>query len=247
MRLEKFTSSEVYNLMSEGKGSQVGKPFYTYIRNKLFEHQAGRELTNSSNAKPTAWGTYMEKYVFENYLKYSKMDLESKNVIPYLGEIEELHDFYCGTPDLIGANSVGDIKCPFTLVSFLIAFNCVDILELIKVHPDGEKFYWQLISNAILTGKDNCTLTFWVPRGYRIEEYGEEESEILRIHDQIKNCGDPTMQWGLWADTEELPYLLNKETAQIKTFEFEATKTEKQRLLDRLVLATKELKRLLNG
>ena len=66
--------------------------------------------------------------------------------------------------------TVADVKCPFTLKSFcqlVDAWELGGISAIKAYHPDGKKFFWQLVSNAILTGADYAELIVFVP--YRSE------------------------------------------------------------------------------
>lgn len=244
IRNGRFTSSEIGRLMkSDKKGTGFGADAITYIYEKLYAIQAGRTIDNDINSKPTSWGNFLEQYVYETYFGFSGFELDSKRTIKYEGEIEEIRGYYCGSPDLIGADTVGDIKCPFTLKSYLQAYNCKDIYELIEKHPSGAIYFWQLISNAILLDKPKCKLAFFVPSG--IIRDGQTETEIERIQAKIRDCGDESMYWARFKNIDDFPYIKNPETENFKLFEFEATKEAKEQLLDRLQLAVKELKNLL--
>jgi hypothetical protein len=241
-RLGKFTSSTIQALTTSDKRKKKkagpGVSFYTHIEEKLFEIQAGRQLTDS-NSRATSWGNYMEKYVYETRLKYSGAELQSKTFIVHPDPI--FQGMYGGSPDIVGESRVGDIKCPFTLKSYLQAYSCKDITELRDKHQDGEKYFWQLVSNSILTGRPVCDLYFWIPRGYALPDQGEEEPEIFTIHERMRDSVDLSVKWVMWCDTEDLPYLLNKDTLQFKHFEFEPTELEKEFLLDRVGQAVRLL------
>lgn len=244
IRNGRFTSSEIGRLMkTDRKGTGFGADAITYITEKLYAIQAGRRIDNDINSKPTSWGNFLEQYVYETYFGFSGFELDSKKTIKYEGEIEELHGFYCGSPDLIGADTVGDIKCPFTLKSYLQAYNCKDIEELRENHPSGELYYWQLISNAILLNKSKCQLAFFVPSG--IIRDGQTETEIERIQAKIRGSEDKNMFWANFKEIDDFPYIKNPDTANFKLFEFEATEEAKSKLLDRVELAVTELKKLL--
>lgn len=66
LRFGRFTSSEVYKLMSSGKAKgSFGKPALTYIEEKNMERRLGRGLNVEQNARPMTWGSLLEGYVFD--------------------------------------------------------------------------------------------------------------------------------------------------------------------------------------
>ena len=65
MRIGNFTSSEIFNLMANGKKEgELGAPALTYIKECNMERRLGRQLENDQNARPTSWGNLCEGYVF---------------------------------------------------------------------------------------------------------------------------------------------------------------------------------------
>jgi hypothetical protein len=96
-----------------------------------------------------------------------------------------------------------DIKCPMTLKSFcqlvdplyngLSGLQAMD--EVRRTHKDGDKYYWQLVSNAILTGSSHAELIVYVPY----------QSELQAIKSM---CEGNSKAYFIWASSEdELPYL----------------------------------------
>ena len=164
MRIGNFTSSEIGALMSNGKkAGSLGAPAITYIQEKNFERKLGRALENETNARATTWGTLCEAIVFKALgLEYSCI---SKNSI-----LHPEYNFWSGSPDSVCHEEEGctvvDIKCPFTLKSFcqlVDAWALGGIQALREYHKDGDKFYWQLVSNAILTGCNTAELIVFAP------------------------------------------------------------------------------------
>ena len=69
-------------------------------------------------------------------------------------------------------------------------------------HNDGEKYYWQIVSNAIITGKSKGELIIFCPYHSQLDELRmlaqNMPSDVLSHYYWIANSMD-----------NELPYLLN--------------------------------------
>ena len=97
-------------------------------------------------------------------------------------------------PDSLRDGVVGDIKCPFTLLSFVDQIKAHEAgLEAFKKEcPD---YYWQLISNAILSNRNRIEAIVFVP-------YLDELTAIRALAET-----NPDLGWMKYASDEELPYL----------------------------------------
>lgn len=230
-RLGNFSSSKIWMLASNGKAKDsIGAPFYTYVKEKQREKRLGRPLENDHYSKPTTWGSFVEQFAFNELpLSYK---LESKK--------RYFHDSisnFCGAPDTIIDNIVGDIKCPYTLNSFC---NAVDSMKENKNVAEALKqvkkeWYWQLISNSILTKRDTCELTLFVP-------YEDQIEEIKEAAYQLDGPDQRKFEWIFYADKETLPYLIKgKYYNNIYTFGFKAPKEDKEFLISRVEQAEKLL------
>ena len=194
MRTGNFTSSEIVALMTNGKKEgELSAPAWNYIKECNMERRLGRPLENEANARATSWGSLVEKHVFHILpLEYSS--------ISHATIVHADFPFWAGTPDSIcyeDEKTVADIKSPFTLKSFC---QLVDSWELGGIagirayHKDGEKFYWQLVSNAVLTGCTHGELIIFCPY----------KSELVQIR-ELALMDD--LNWILYADENELPWL----------------------------------------
>jgi hypothetical protein len=67
-------------------------------------------------------------------------------------------------------------------------------------HKDGDKFYWQIVSNAILQGNDLGELIVYMPYFSELEEI----RIMARHHEQAGKY-----KWVSWASDDELPYLID--------------------------------------
>jgi hypothetical protein len=230
-----FTSGNIGKLMSNGKAKgEWGAPAWTYIEEKNMERRLGRPLNDDVDSKPTTWGKLCEGKVFEllglDYELISDKTLRHPTV-----------DCWCGTPDAIhhgNPSAVVDIKCPKTMKSFC---NLVDAwqtggLEALRqvtsgYNKVGELYYYQLVSNAILTGLDFAELIVFVP--YR--------SELQSIRELASNWNGEKQHRYRWidlADDDELPFLPDGgHYKNLNVMRFEIPQEDKQALHDRVIAA----------
>lgn len=248
LRVGNITSSEgAVAIMSNGKAKgSFGKPALTYIDECNFERRLGRSIDTESNAKPLTWGKLVESRVFE--LLGLEYQLVSKETIQH-----PTIDYWVGSPDankFDEGKTVVDIKCPITLKSFcqLVApvyeelYDAGDIdhglvaMNVIRAeHRDGDKYYWQLVSNAILTNSKFAELIVYCPY----------KSELDAIREMIAK-GDGEMQskygWINWAQDNELPWIPDGGYYKnINVIRFEVPAEDKIALHQRMVEAGKLL------
>jgi hypothetical protein len=206
------------------KGS-FGTPALTYINEKNMERRLGRSLKDETDAKACDWGHVSEEYVLSMLgLEYSVIHRETI--------VHPDYDYWAGTPDSIcygEENTVVDIKSPFTLKSFCTLVDAWErggIEAVRNEHKDGDKFYYQLVSNACLTGCNWGELVVFCP-------YERELDEIRRIG-QINGVS--------WMDYADLPFLIEgNHYKNINKFRFPIPEADKIALHKRVVEAGKLL------
>lgn len=208
-----------------------GKPFYSYIKTKRRERAVGRSLDNEARANSLDWGNLCEKISHEDpkllgleYELVSKTRYKHKS-LPW-----------SGMPDEIVRTKkpkVSDIKCPFTLISFLDIYEAIDeadkkeYAEILKaVKPE---WYWQLISNSILTDINTCELILFMPKRSRLEEIRKASEFSGKYY--FHNKSDFELPWT--ADNSDIP--------EITKITFEAPGEDKKHLIERVTLATELL------
>lgn len=197
-RIGNFTSSNIYKLLTKNrKGDGLGAPGLEYIEEKNFERKLQRSLNDESNARPLSWGTLLESFAFEALgLEYK---LSSTETIQH-----PTIKFWCGSQDgnkFDEGKTVIDIKAPMTLKSFCQLASCKDIGEVRENHKDGEKYYWQLVSNAILTDSKWGELIIYMPM--------LGDLPLIRNAAGIKlEDGEQKYYWIRAASDDELPYLV---------------------------------------
>lgn len=203
-RIGNFTSSEIGALTKEGKkAGTFGAPALTYIAETNMERRLKRSLTDETNARPVTWGKLLEGFVNDMLgLEYRLCNSETviHPEIPY----------WSGSPDCEKDDTIGDVKCPITLKSFC---QLVDPLyngltgmeamnEIRENHKDGDKYYWQIVSGAILRNKKFGELIVYMPY----------QSELPAIKMLAQNVSGELLNkhyWIMMAGDDELPYLLD--------------------------------------
>jgi hypothetical protein len=205
-----FTSSGIVAITTKDRsGKNFGAPALTYISECNYERWLQDTIDAEFNAKPTSWGKWVEELVFGklgmDYSLTSDITLQHPN-IPY----------WVGSPDgykhVDGKKeAVIDFKAPFTKKSFVqlvlplyLGYTGMEAMLAIRdgfnhngfeypKHKDGDKFYWQLVSNAIITGCDYAELIVYMPY----------VSELL----EIKNlAGDnPELRWLDYTPEDQIP------------------------------------------
>ena len=230
-----ITSSGAYHLIAgttaqrQKQGFLWGVTGDTYIKEINWERKLGRSLDKDVDAKPMKWGSLVEKRAFE-VLPLSYQLISDETIvhprIPY----------WVGTPDGIkGNDTVIDIKCPFTMESYCQFADCTTIEQVRKDHKDGEKYYWQIVSNAILLGMDKGELIIYCPY----------QSELPAIREMANNVAVEDMHKYYFianAFDDDLPYLLDGgHYKNIHIIAFDIPKEDKELLISRVLAAGKHL------
>ncbi len=221
-RIGNFTSSEIYRLVGKGvKKDSLSKPALTYIEEKRMERRLGRPLGTESNARQLRWGQAMEPYA--NMLNGKDVIYSSSDT-----HVHPFYSFWSGSRDYQrGENTVGDYKCPYTLKSFVQliqplydGLDGIDAMNWIRTnHMDGEKYYWQLVSNGCIGDFTHAELCVFMPYKDQLDDIKEDIEGI------------PEYDFMRWAIEGELPYLIEGgEFQNINTIRFEIPQEDKDLL-----------------
>ena len=164
IRIGRFTSSEIYNLMANGRAKDsVGAPFFNYVKKKRQERKMGCSFGSNDSGKATKWGSFVEWWLM--YKRPDIIGLEYTLTPSTTTAHKDYSDYWAGSRD--GYNNltqaVIDLKCPWTRESFADFADCQTVDEVRENHRDGEKYYWQLVSNACIAGVDNAELVIFLP------------------------------------------------------------------------------------
>lgn len=225
-RIGCFTSSKIFNLMKEGsKKGTPGKPFFTYIDEKKFEKKLKRSINTELSTRPMLWGSFLEgrvhdmlgmgyRHVFDETLQHPK------------------YNYWSGSPDFINDadDVVCDSKCPQPKAFCELVENCSKGIKAFK--DNHEDYYWQLVSNALITGKNNIELIVYMPY----------ESELEEIRNSVENA-DLEEPWKYRFITEslkcELAYLPDdSEYKNLNIFRFPLDKLDANLLTQRVLEAS---------
>jgi hypothetical protein len=223
-RIGNFSSSKIAALTKKDRsGKGFGVPAMTYIEEKRMERKLGRSLSTETNARATSWGKLCEP------IAYSRLGFDYE-LVSNETLVHPDYPFWVGSPDLLAyplntPRKVGDIKCPATLKSFCQFADCMTepdpIASIRENHPDGETYYWQLVSNAILTDTQYAELIVFCP-------YREDLAEI-----RLTAMDDPKYRWVEYAEDWELPFLIiGMHYNDIYTFLFEVPQSDIDLLTD---------------
>lgn len=241
-----FTSSSIAELMTKTDINNIlaGKPVKdelskdarTYIQKKNYERRLNRALVKEVNSRPVVWGQACEPRIF-NIVDTSYQDTHKKTLT------HPEFTFWKGTPDAIrhtDNKAVADFKCPFTMDSFCkLVDKLYDglsgwevMLWLIENHQSGQDYFWQLVSNAILTGCDYTELIVYAPF----------KSEIQEIQDSVMMMDDAKQyrfKWIAYADVDELPWIPDTGSIynNVNKIEFAIPQEFKDALTSRVQLA----------
>lgn len=233
-RIGNITSSEIVALVSENSAKTgFGKPGLTYIDECNMERRLLRSISDESNARPLVWGKLVEKKAFDLLGLEYVLSSQDTSVHPTI-------DYWAGSADgfkHVVFKTVVDIKCPMTLKSFCTLVDCKSISEIRDKHKDGEKFYWQLVSNAIISDCKSAELIIYMPYKSELQDIRDlaadvEPSELYK-HFWIANGND-----------EELPHLIEGGYYKnLNIINFDIPQSDKDFLTERVKMAGKLLQK----
>ena len=229
-RVGTFSSSSIWRLMTNDKSGYIGKAGLSYIKEKQWEILLGRELVPDKDSRPTSWGTYIENRVFDMLSTSYEMETHKRYVHPD-------NPFWSGSPDVVvnSASVVGDIKSPWTLSSFCEAVDALGNIEKFKdLKPE---WYWQLVSNGILTGKNYAESIVYMP-------YKKELKEIKRSLIDLPEGQMSRFAFINFLEEDQLPYIPddNKFYKNLNKWRFAIPLEDTNKLIERVTIATKLLK-----
>jgi hypothetical protein len=236
LRIGKFTSSDIVRLVKFGKDKKSPSvAFYTYVYEKYKEHILGKALETDKYSKDIAWGEFLEFYY-----KTFKLPLNGK----YSKADTKVHEnlLWAGTPDYYTDTKVGDIKAPKSTTFLDASLLCETIEDYIEYMDMGEKYYWQLVSNALLFGKTECELTIYCPY--------QKELEDIRCFEPDPNDAamHPRYTWIPNHTDSELTHIPNdSKVKNIKIINFIPKEEDVILLYSRVAKGTELLKALIDG
>lgn len=232
LRIGNFTSSGIYALIKFARDKKsFGGAAITYIMEKRFERMLGRSINLQVDSRPLLWGKANESFAF------SQLGLEYKLCSQETMQHPTI-DFWCGSPDgFNGADCIIDLKCPMTPLSFMRAYVSENIEQFRELHQDGDKYFWQIVSNAILTGVKYGEIIFFCPYFSQLEKVKQLSVDIEFT--KMKN----EYAWIFHAPENELPYIPDGcGVKNIKIIRWEISQEDKDFLTERVECAGELLK-----
>lgn len=186
----------------------------TYIEEKMYERRLGRSLSTEVNARPTLWGKCLEPMAFSRLpIGY---ELTSDKTIQH-----PLYPFWVGSPDGVSDSVVFDIKCPYTLKSF-----CKLVDPQTDLKDYAPEYYWQLVSNVILTGKTEAELIVFCP-------FKKDLDEI-----RLRALDSDDFRFIQYLDDREMPYLIEGGYYKdVNIIRFTVPQSDKDALTERVEMA----------
>jgi hypothetical protein len=235
-RIGNFTSSQIFRLMSKGRGSfsleNTGAAYHSYIEEKRLETRMGRSLGTEVHTQAMAWGKFMEMYVF------SLIGIEYK-ITSLTTDVHPTIKRWAGSKDLIVPGvKVSDIKCyqPKKFGEYTDALLRGDVVELREKFPQE---YWQLVSNAIINGVDKGEAITFMP-------YERELEEIREMAENYDGSDQWKYRFIAEGDKSSLPYLPNDGYYKhLNEFEFLIPQEDIDNLTARVEMAIVELEKQL--
>lgn len=216
-----FTSSQIWRLCTDLKKEvSACKPALTYIKEKVAEERLGRSINIRKESNATKWGTFVENRVHDLLGFEYRLCSTERITHPTV-------DRWSGMPDMVTDSVVVDIKCPE--VKAFTELYSIETAEHLKT--DSPEYYWQLVSNAILTGLNTAQLIIYCP-------YQSELPDIRLSVYNYDGTDQHKYQFIAFAEDDELPYLIEGNFYKnLHTFEFHVPEEDKQALTERVIKA----------
>ncbi len=254
VRVGNPTSSEIVALTTNGRTKDsFGAPFYTYVDECIMERFFKHKLENETDVKAFSWGKMCEVIVHDllpnDYVMQSEETFKHNYIPEWHGTpdgAKGLNITFKGNGYFKGnAETITDTKCPLTrkgfynLIKRLYNFDGItvtkkqnvngnEIIEMIRNDSkEGEKYYWQLVSNACILGAKYAELIVFMPYFEDLETIKEYNRTLAEPYWLIER-----------AKEGELPYIY-KETGieNMNIIRFEVSEVDKNFLESRVVYA----------
>lgn len=160
IRRGKFTSSEIYRLMSDPKDSTAKKNgelsdgAKTYVLEKVHETLTG-ELESSFDSVATVWGVQNEPLARTWYEKLTGLEVKEVG-------FTTVSDSFGGSADgLVGEDGGIEIKAPYKGSNHL-DYSLIESQEYMK--KCFKEHYWQCVSNAFINNRKWWDFVSFDPR-----------------------------------------------------------------------------------
>jgi len=181
-RLGKFTASQIYKLMSKGKGSIFSETGNTYIFSRAVEVITGiYDYTPDTYA--TIHGIENEPRAIEIY-----ESIYGCKVLP--GGFHTYKDYAAASPDgmLDDALGIVEVKCPYNSSNH---FKNLLIKSAEAMRTERPEYYWQMMMGMMFTSTDYCDFISFDPRiplnyGFYTYRLYKDEDAFLLLSEKIE-------------------------------------------------------------
>ncbi len=231
-----FSSSSIHILTQLNKAkTDFSEKAQKYIKQVGYELELGRPLNAERDSRPTSWGTFVETRAFNllpiEYQLVSQTRLFHPEISTWSGAPDLIIEFIDFINEIEGIEVVSDVKCPFSLEVFLDKVKALnESVEAYKKEFPAD--YWQLVSNAVLTGAKYAEAIIYVPY----------LSELQAIRIMASQYDSPATNWIKYAEDCELPYLVDGgKHDNLNIFRFEVPTADKDFLTSKVIAASKLL------
>lgn len=239
-RWGKFTSSNIYKLIKEGRGKEdFSAPGLTYIQEKAIERKMQSCLDGGAHTQALAWGNFMELVVYS--ILGVQYQISSKETTPH-----PIHGkYWSGSKDLFTINnetgkmeSIAEIKC-YQKKNFALYTDCILKKDIKLLKTEFQKEYWQIVSNVCIESVDIGEAITYMPY---VSEY--EEIKQMAFDYDGPDAWKYKFIWDL--PVEDLPFLPNDGYYKnINKYAFIVPEEDKKLLEDRIILAESKIKEYL--
>lgn len=186
-RLGRFTSSEIYKLMTspKSKTETLSEGAKTYVMEKVAETLTGQPKP-SFDSIAMSWGTENEPQAREWYTKLAGIEVQEYGFITY-GEHAG------GSPDgLVGIDGGIEIKCPYVSSNHVAHLEITDNESMLSTAKD---YYWQMQSLMFFSGRKwwdfvSCDPRFSLPAGFHIVRITADQEHHELIEAKLKAAID---------------------------------------------------------
>lgn len=211
----------------------------TYIQEKIDERLLKRSISIEKDTNATLWGKLLEPMVNELLPEEYYLTSKKRYSHPTIAN-------WNGMPDVLTPVKVGDIKCPEpkAFMELLRIFKKEKALAQMDINlkqgsflkKEKPEYYWQLVSNAILTGRKIAELIVFMPKSFRSAEVKflcENEDDFF-MQEKFKRI--------FYAPEESLAFMPDDcELDELNIFTFEVPQEDMDFLEERVKQANKRL------
>lgn len=176
LRLGRVTASKFSTVMSKGRGGGEAVGRINYRAELLSERLTGKPV-ETYKSKEMQWGTDNEPTARLIY------QLESGNNVEECGFFAHETLMTGASPDgLVGDDGLLEIKCP----------NTATHIETLRKNKLPTQYYWQVMGQIWITGRDWCDFVSYDPRlpensGYFVTRVERNDEDIALLEQEVEN------------------------------------------------------------